>query len=270
MTPALTAIILLLSELQAWGPKSIAWVSTAIAAVGLLSLFVWRERRAAAPLVDLQLFRIPAFTGGVIAVNLSYALLYSMFFLMSFAFVRGLNGSPLSAGLHLAIVPAALGLVAPFSGGLCERVGARVLTTAGMAFCAVATILLWLCLTAAAGHDLGIMGALALFGLGLGLFIAPNNTATMASAPGNRTGQAGGLLNLLRVLGTAFGIAIASTALSWRLKVLTGTGEKTLGVPTQKVLAAVGDVLWVLLAFTIVAAAAALLRGPTAQSKTRQ
>ena len=71
----------------------------------LLPLFVCRERRAAAPLLDLHLFRIPAFTGGVIGVNLSYALLYSMFFLMSFAFVRGLHASPISAGLHLAIVP---------------------------------------------------------------------------------------------------------------------------------------------------------------------
>jgi len=188
-----------------------------------------------------------------------------MFFLMSFALVRGLSASPVSAGLHLAIVPAALGLVAPVSGVLYERVGPRVLTTAGMAFCAVATIFLWLCLTGASGHDLAIMGALALFGIGLGLFIAPNNTATMASAPSNRTGEAGGLLNLLRVLGSAIGIATASTALSWRLKVLTGTGEKTLGVPTQNVLAAVSDVLWILVAFTIVAGAAALLRGPAAQ-----
>jgi EmrB/QacA subfamily drug resistance transporter len=263
LSPALTAIILVLSELQGWGPKSVALLGTAAAAIVLLPLFVWHERRTAAPLLDLQLFRIPAFTGGVIAVHLSYALLYSMFFLMSFAFVRGLHASPISAGLHLAIVPAALGLVAPISGSLYERVGARVLTTAGMALCAGALILLWLCLTGATGGDLAIMGALALFGAGLGLFIAPNNTATMASAPNNQTGEAGGLLNLVRVLGTAIGIAIASTTLSWRLKVLTGTGERTAGVPTQYVLAAVSDVLWVLVAFSIIAGSAALLRGPT-------
>jgi hypothetical protein len=132
-----------------------------------------------------------------------------------------------------------------------------------MALCSCGVILLWLCLTGEAGGDLAIMGALALFGVGLGLFIAPNNTATMASAPNNRTGEAGGLLNLVRVLGSAIGIAIASTTLSWRLKVLTGTGERTVGVATQTVLAAVSDVLWILLAFSIVAGSAALLRGPT-------
>ena len=261
LTPALTAIILVLSELQAWGPRSIGLLC--IAVILLLPLFVWRERRTPAPLVDLQLFRIPAFTGGVIAVNLSYALLYAMFFLMSFAFVRGFSESPVAAGLRLAIIPIALGLVAPISGSLYERVGARILTTAGMALCAVGIILLRLSFRGGTGHDLVTMGALALFGIGLGLFIAPNNSATMASAPNNRTGEAGGLLNLLRVLGSAIGIAVASMALSWRLQSLTGTGGKTLGVPTQLVLSAVSDVLWILVAFAIVAAGAALLRAAT-------
>jgi EmrB/QacA subfamily drug resistance transporter len=261
LTPALTAIILMLSELQAWGPGPVALLGVAV--IVLLPLFFWRERRTDAPLIDLQLFRIPAFTGGVIAVNLSYALLYSMFFLMSFAFVRGFSESPLAAGLRLAIIPVALGLVAPISGSFYERIGARILTTAGMALCAGAIILLWLNLRGGTGHDFVIMSALALFGIGLGLFVAPNNTATMASAPNNRTGEAGGLLNLLRVLGSAIGIAVASMALSWRLEVLSGVGGRTLGVPTRQVLAAVSDVLWILLAFAIVAGGAALLRAAT-------
>jgi hypothetical protein len=93
------------------------------------------------------------------------------------------------------------------------------------------------------------------------LFIAPNNSATMATAPDDRSGEAGGLLNLMRVLGGTVGVAIASTALSSRLQALTGNGSRTLGVPTQTLLAAVSDVLWILGAFAIVAGCAALLRG---------
>ena len=260
LIPALTSILLVISEVQGWGPRSVALWSAAAAAIVLLPLFVRHERRAVAPLIDLELFRIPAFTGGVVAVTLSYAMLYSMFFLMSFAFVRGLHASPVSAGLHLAIVPAALGLVAPLSGGLYERLGARVLTSAGMALSAVAIIVVWFCIRGDQGDGDAIMGGLALFGAGLGLFIAPNNTATMASAPGNRTGEAGGLVNLMRVSGTAIGIATASTALSWRLKVLTGVGERTLRVAPHYVLTAVGDVLWMLVAFAIIAGGAALVR----------
>jgi hypothetical protein len=39
-----------------------------------------------------------------------------MFFLMSFLFIHGLKDSPISAGLRLALIPIALGLVAPISG----------------------------------------------------------------------------------------------------------------------------------------------------------
>ena len=209
-----------MSEFRAWGPRSVAFIGAVLAAIVLLPLFVWRERKAAAPLIDLQLFRAPAFTGGIIAVNVSYALLYSMFFLMSFAFMRGFGDSPIAAGLRLAIIPIALGLVAPISGALYERIGARIITTAGMAISIGAMVLLSHTLTGAIGSGIPRMVALTLFGIGLGLFIAPNNSATIAAAPEDRSGEAGGMLNLMRVLGCIVGVATASTTLSWRLAVL--------------------------------------------------
>jgi hypothetical protein len=68
------------------------------------------------------------------------------------------------------------------------------------------------------------------------------------------------MLNLMRVLGCIVGVATASTTLSWRLAVLTGVGDHTLGVPTQTVLVAANDVLWLLGAFAVVSGCAALLR----------
>jgi MFS family permease len=104
------------------------------------------------------------------------------------------------------------------------------------------------------------MIALALFGIGLGVFIAPNNTATMAAAPDNRRSEAGGLVNLMRVLGCAIGVAAASTALSGRMEKLTIIGNKTGEGPSQTVLTAVGNVLWLAAMFAILAAIAAWLR----------
>jgi hypothetical protein len=104
------------------------------------------------------------------------------------------------------------------------------------------------------------MGALALFGAGLGMFIAPNNSATVAAAPDERTGEAGGLLNLMRALGCTIGIATASVTFSWRLYVYTGNGHGTTNVPTHIILAATVDVLWVLGGFAVAAGSCALLR----------
>lgn len=260
LTPALTSIVIILSEFHSWGLQSTPLRLAILAAILLLPLFVWHEFRAPSPLIDLHLFRVPAFSGGVIAVNLSYALLYSSFFLLSFALIRGFHEPPITAGLKLAMIPIALGLTAPISGAICERLGVRVITTAGMACCLCAIFLLSLVLRDVLDHGLAMMAALALFGLGLGVFIAPNNSATIGAAPSQHSGEAGGLLNLMRVLGCALGIAAASTMLSWRLENLSGTHDQTLGTPTQALLSAANQVLLLLTAFALVAGAAALLR----------
>ena len=265
LTPALTSLVLMLNEGQAWGFMSAAMLCALLVAAIFLPLFVWREWQQPDPLIDLRLFRSPAFSGGLAAVSLSYALLYSMFFLMSFLFIHGLNESPTAAGLHLALIPIALGLVAPISGSIYPRVGARTMTTSAMLLCVCALVLLSHSLAGPTVYHYGVMGALALFGVGLGLFIAPNNSATIAAAPGTRSGEAGGMLNLMRALGCAIGIATASVTFSWRLFVYTGNGHRTINVPTHILLAATVDVLWILGGFAVAAASCALLRDAVAQ-----
>jgi MFS family permease len=84
-----------------------------------------------------------------------------------------------------------------------------------------------------------LLGALALFGIGLGFYIAPNNAATMEAAPEGRSPAAGGLLNLMRVLGCMGGIVIASSALSWRLHVDTGFTQRTMEASTSQIMSAI-------------------------------
>ena len=91
LTPGLTSLVLILNEAQAWGLKSAAMLGAVLVAAVFIPLFIWREWRQPEPLVDLQLFRSSAFSGGLVAVSMSYALLYSMFFLMSFLFIHGFH-----------------------------------------------------------------------------------------------------------------------------------------------------------------------------------
>jgi hypothetical protein len=59
--------------------------------------------------------------------------------------------------------------------------------------------------------------ALAIVGVGEGVFIAPNNNAIMGSAPISEAGQASSLMNLTRNLGTSVGIAMSASLLSWQV-----------------------------------------------------
>jgi len=260
LMPALTALLLTITENHSWGLTSPIIIASTVAAAVLLWLFIRRERRIPEPLVNLDLFRIIPFAGGILAIVLSYAMLYGIFFLMSFALVRGYHASPLAAGLRLAIIPVALGIVAPFSGTLHDRLGVRIVLLSGMGICIAALILISVVLTGTPDSLPRVTVALAVFGAGLGLFIAPNNSATMSAAPLDRGGEAGGLLNLMRVFGTSIGVAGASAVLSWRLAALTGVGDRTLAAPEEALLAVVSDGLLLLIGFAIVAGATSMFR----------
>jgi MFS family permease len=114
-----------------------------------------------------------------------------------------------------------------------------------------------------------VMLALAIFGVGQGLFISPNNSAIMAAAPPSLTGEAGGLLNVMRSLGISIGVAAASSLLAWRLAVLTGSGHNTLAAEGRHLLAAGHDVIILLGGCVTVAGALSLTRtSPRSSRKT--
>src|SRR5262249_56943917 len=115
------------------------------------------------------------------------------------------------AGLRLTIVPLALGLVAPVAGILYDRLGASRLTFAGMLICMGALGLLYVGMDGTASSLPLVMAALAMFGIGQGLFISPNNSATMATVPPHLAGEAGGLLNVIRSNGISQALAVSAT-----------------------------------------------------------
>lgn len=221
LMPTLTLAILALNQASVWPLISPAMIACIGSAALLLALFVRQERRAGWPVVDLLLFGSRAFSAGVVCAVLGYALLYGMLFLMSFALVHGLHNSALLAGIKLATIPVAMGIAAPVGIVLSERFGSRRLGIWAMMLCIVAILVLAFM---AFGPDRLIprLCALALFGIGLGLFMAPNSDATIKAAPGGHVATAGALVNLARVVGSCVGISSASSLMSWRMQAASG------------------------------------------------
>jgi EmrB/QacA subfamily drug resistance transporter len=260
LLPALTAFMAVINEAHVWGATSSLFLGGAGVAVFLLALFVWFERRAAAPLVDLRFFHNGAFAAGNAAGLMSYAMLFGLFFLMPFLFTRVYQETALAAGLRLTIVPVVLALVAPLSGTMSDRVGPRILMVSGMAICVAALAMFYVSFDGTAGSLPFIMLALAGVGLGQGLFVSPNNNAMMDAVPAPVIGEAGGLINVARACGTSIGIAAASACLSWRLEVLTGTRGHTVIVAADAVAAAGGDVILLLAGFATASGVISLVR----------
>jgi EmrB/QacA subfamily drug resistance transporter len=258
IAPALTAVMAVLNEGYAWGATSPLLFGCLALAVILLTLFMRCERRADVPLIELALFSQRAFSAGNLAGLLSYGTLFGLFFLMPFIFVRAYRDSIFAAGLRLCIVPVMIGMVAPIGGALYDKLGARLPTVFGMAVCVGALVMLGAVLEDTRDSLPAVMLALAVFGIGQGLFVSPNNSAIVAAAPANLTGEAGGLLNVTRSLGVSLGVAAASSLLAWRLAVLTGSGQNTLHADAQQLLSAGRDVIVLLGSFAAIAGAISL------------
>jgi EmrB/QacA subfamily drug resistance transporter len=236
--PALILLVATLNHLAGWGLASPATLGCLAAAGAMLWLLARRERRSASPLIDPRLFAGLAFRCGAAAVALAYALLYGIFFLMSFAQEHGYGESPAEAGLRLVLIPVALGLAASFSHGVKNRLGEQRIGLLGMGLCLCGIVILFLAAGVPSRHHLLDPMAYVLFGVGLGLFIAPNNHTSIAAAPAELSGSAGALLNLMRVLGTSLGVAAAATMLAWRLQAEGVTGQQWMTADGSSLLSA--------------------------------
>jgi EmrB/QacA subfamily drug resistance transporter len=265
LAPALALAVFALNQAAALGLTSPVLLGSVGGAIMLLILFVRQERKSRSALVDLALLEEPAFLAGALACALSYAMLYGMFFLASFALVRGYEDSPVVAGLKLAIVPISIGIVAPIAGALADWMGARLLNVTGMVVCFIALIgLTTVVMEPTPNLWISFLGLVA-FGAGLGVFIAPNNHATINAVPAKLSGQAGAMLNLTRILGTVAGVASASAMLSWRIQVERGSTERRLATfSPHHFIEAVQAGLIMLAVFAVIAGAISMIRKPAA------
>lgn len=175
----------------------------------LLIGFVITERRVIHPMIDLSLFKSYTFSAGNFTGLLSYYILFAVLFLMPFYLEEIAGYGPAATGTILTPIPLAMAIVALFAAHMSHKHSSRLLTSWGMAICTVSTLLL---MFISRTPDMPILIAkLVLLGVGMGLFTPPNNTAIMNSAPRERLGVAGGILNMMRALGLIFGIDISRT-----------------------------------------------------------
>lgn len=187
-----------------WGHPAVigAFVGAAVLAV----LFVWRESRAAQPMLPLSLFghRLFALTSLVgLLVNIA---IYGLIFLLSLYFQR-ING--LSAWwTGLAFVPM-MGVVLPvnlLAPRLAERIGQCPTIVVGACVSALGCLgLLWI----EAGTSYWAMFAqmIAISG-GLGLLVPPLTSTLLGSVEKARSGIAAGVLNATRQTGSVLGVAL--------------------------------------------------------------
>ncbi|AKG53080.1 hypothetical protein DGWBC_0395 [Dehalogenimonas sp. WBC-2] len=212
---ALGSLTYALVEGQAYGWSSPLILGLFGLAAAAMMAFIIIERKAAAPLIDLKLFRNVSFSAGnFLGMLLMFGLIGIVFLLVLYLqVVRGY--SAIETGLTVLPMPLTLMVVAPLAGRLTDRINMRFVLSAGMLLVAVALYFLSQITPETTRQALII--PLMIAGMGMGLVMAPLGAVVMASAPVNKSGAASGILTTLRQVGATLGISVLGAVLQFKL-----------------------------------------------------
>ncbi|MEZ5098294.1 MAG: MFS transporter [Thermoleophilia bacterium] len=187
------------------GWTSATIIGALLGACAALAAFVAVELRRADPMLDVRLFRIPAFAGAQIAAFSISAAVFSLFLYLTLWLQNVLGYTPLEAGIRFLPLSGAAFVVAPIAGRLSSHVPARLLIGGGLAIGGVGAILLH-------GLDrdsgwLALLPGFVVAGVGVGLINPPLASAAIGVLGDDEAGTGSGVNNTFRQVGIATGIA---------------------------------------------------------------
>jgi EmrB/QacA subfamily drug resistance transporter len=212
LSGGLTCMLLAVSEGNRWGWTSARILGLFAVAVVLLVVWVRFERRAAEPLVDIDLLRVR----GVWTTNLTAFLIgFGMFgsFILIPQFVQtpeasgyGFGADVTEAGLFMLPSAAVMLVAGPLAGALGTRAGSKLPLLIGTASAAVSFAFL----SVAHSEPWQFIVAVSLLGFGIGMSFASMANLIVDAVPQNQTGEATGMNTIMRTVGGAFGAQIAA------------------------------------------------------------
>ncbi len=216
LTSLLTAITY---GIQPYGGQPTGWTSPWVlgglfGGLALLVLFILVELRTPAPMLDLRLFRIRAFSAGNLAALLASIGRGGLQFML-IIWLQGIwlplhgyqfEDTPLWAGIYMLPITVGFLVAGPVSGMLSDRFGARGFASVGLVVVSI-TFVLYLLMPV--DFEYWQFAAVSLLsGIGSGMFGAPNRTAIMNSVPPNERGAASGVAGTLQNAGSSLSIGI--------------------------------------------------------------
>jgi EmrB/QacA subfamily drug resistance transporter len=189
---------------EGWGSTLI--VSLLASAGALLLAFLAIERRVAEPMLPLELFKRPAFTGVQLAAFAISSSIFALFLYLTLYLQNYLGLSPFQAGLRYLPITVVSFFAAPVAGALLSRVHARLMLSVGLAGVGAGLLLM-------SGIDAGsdwttLLGGFLVAGAAVGLINPVVADVAVSVVPKERSGMAAGINDTFRQVGVAVGIAV--------------------------------------------------------------
>ncbi len=212
-TAGITTLVLAIIEGPSWGWRSATTLGLFALSLVLLVSFTRYELRREGPLLDVRVFKIPAFSAGSGAIAMAFFGLFGFIFLMTqyFQLVRGY--SALSAGVHTLPFAITTAVLTPIGAVLALRIGARYVVSAGLLIMGLG--LFWVSLQSDHAAYWGpIIYSMIVLAVGFSLITAPSTAAIMGSLSPSQIGAGSAVNNVTRELGGTMGVAIIGSVFS--------------------------------------------------------
>jgi EmrB/QacA subfamily drug resistance transporter len=213
LSVGLVALLVAVSEGNAWGWSSLQVLGLFVIAVVALAIWVVFEQRVSQPLVDMNMMRArPVFTTNLTALLVGFGMFGSFILIPQLVQLPpeagfGFGATVTQAGLFLLPSTIVMLVAGPFAGWLGERLGSKIPLVAGTLVGAVSFA--WL----AVAHDerWQIYVGVALLGLGIGFAFAAMANLIVEAVDQSQTGVATGMNTIMRTIGGALGGQISAS-----------------------------------------------------------
>jgi EmrB/QacA subfamily drug resistance transporter len=188
---------------EGWGSGVI--LTCLIAAAVLMAIFIAIETRTRYPMLDLTLFRNPAFNGvSIVAFCLSGGS-FALFLYITIYMQGVLDYSPLEAGIRFLPLTVLSFVASPIAGALSHRIALRVLMGAGLVLCGVG--LLFMHGVAPDSTWTTLLVGFLISGVGSGITNPAIGQGAIAVVPVQKSGMGSGINSTFRQVGIATGVA---------------------------------------------------------------
>lgn len=219
-----------------WGNTQLSIIPITIwLALVFLTAFLWIEHSKTEkhkdPAIDLEFFKLKTFRYGLIAIAVIALGEFSSLFTLPIYWQSIKGYTPLRSGLSLLPMALATFIAAPLSARLVNAIGTKWVISTGI-FLEFAGIF-WLSFTTIDTSYNSLIAPLIVMGAGIGLAIAQNTQVILSEIPVEHSGSASGILNTIRQVGTALGIAIVGAVLATQITTHLRTEISSVNLPVQ-------------------------------------
>jgi EmrB/QacA subfamily drug resistance transporter len=229
---AVAAVVFAVINAESSGFAAVPVIALLCLSVVLAAAFVWRERGAAYPLLDLRFFRVPQFATSIVAAFCTYFATFAIFFFTALYLVEVVGASGYT--LALVFLPMTVLMIGASlaAGRWTAIVGPRWSITIG---CLLFAAGLFMANSFLDPHpDYGpLIVALALAGVGIGTTVVPITSSVLSAVPAERSGMAASATNTSREMGAVIGTAVLGALVYGQLKASLTVRMEQLGIPVQ-------------------------------------